>query len=132
MVLAGVLSLALAGCGNQTQETGESAQVQSATESTTNAEEVKDAGADAVVQMELLKEAILQKKDIRSIAEIEKHADWVDKFLPNYEEVNIDNIDEILQKEIGLVFCQVLSDAGVFKRDEAGKAAFRRFVTSLS
>ena len=83
-------------------------------------------------EIELLKDAILQKKDIRSIAEIEKHADWVDKFLPNYEEVNIDNIDEILQKEIGLVFCRVLSDAGVFKRDEAGKAAFRRFVTSLS
>ena len=83
-------------------------------------------------EMELLKEAILQKKDIRSIAEIEKHADWVDKFLPTYENVNADNMDGILQKEIGLVFCQVLSDAGVFKRDDAGKAAFRKFVTSLS
>ena len=83
-------------------------------------------------EIELLKDAILQKKDIRSIEEIQKHADWVEAFLPTYKEVNADNIQEILQKEIGLVFCQVLSDAGVFKRDEAGKAAFLRFVESLS
>lgn len=83
-------------------------------------------------EMELLKDAILQKKDIRGIAEIEKHADWAERFLRNYETVDADNIDEILQKEIGLVFCRVLADAGVFKRDESGKAAFDRFVTSLS
>lgn len=83
-------------------------------------------------EMELLKAAILQKKDIRSIEEIAKHADWAEGFLPNYPEINAQNVDEILQREIGLVFCQVLSDAGVFKRDEAGKAAFQRFVKSLS
>lgn len=83
-------------------------------------------------EMELLKEAILNKKDIRSTAELEKHADWTEQFLPKYGQVNADNIDEILQKEIGLVFCQVLNDAGVFKRDDAGRAAFRRFTDSLS
>lgn len=83
-------------------------------------------------EIELLKDAILNKKDIRSIEEIEKHADWAEKFLGAYAEINADNIEAILQKEIGLVFCQVLSDAGVFKRDEAGKAAFWRFVESLS
>lgn len=84
------------------------------------------------IEMELLKDAILNHKDIRSIEEIEKHADWAEGFLPTYTEITADNIDEILQKEIGLVFCQVLSDAGVFKRDDAGKAAFWRFVESLS
>ena len=43
-----------------------------------------------------------------------------------------ENIAGILQKEIGLVFCQVLQDAGVFKRDEAGMAAFQRFTDSLT
>ena len=83
-------------------------------------------------EMELLEEAILQGKDIRSMEDIEKHADWVDKFLPRYEHVTEENIAGILQKEIGLVFCQVLQDAGVFKRDEAGMAAFQRFTDSLS
>ena len=83
-------------------------------------------------EMELLEEAILQGKDIRSMEDIEKHADWVDKFLPRYEHVTEENIAGILQKEIGLVFCQVLQDAGVFKRDEAGMAAFQRFTDSLT
>ncbi|WWR15739.1 UDP-glucose--hexose-1-phosphate uridylyltransferase [Lachnospiraceae bacterium JLR.KK008] len=83
-------------------------------------------------EMEMLKEAILEKKDIRSIPELEKHADWVAQFMKDDTEVNEDNLEAILQKEIGQVFCQVLNDAGVFKRNEAGKAAFRRFTDSLS
>ncbi len=83
-------------------------------------------------EMELLKDAILQGKDIRSIEEIEKHADWAEAFLKGYEQVTEENADQILQKEIGLVFSQVLEDAGVFKRDEAGMAAFERFTDSLS
>ncbi len=35
------------------------------------------------------------------------------------------------KKEIGLIFLEVLKHAGVFKRDEIGKAAFDRFVESL-
>lgn len=83
------------------------------------------------MEMGLLKDAILEKKDVRSMEALEKHAEWVEEFLPKYTDVNADTIDGILQKEIGLVFCQVLSDAGVFKRDDAGKAAFRRFTDSL-
>ena len=33
-------------------------------------------------EMELLQDAILHGKDIRSIPEIEKHADWAEAFLP--------------------------------------------------
>jgi len=83
-------------------------------------------------EMELLRDAILQGKDIRSIEVLEKHADWVEEFLPRYAQVNEENISDILRREIGLVFCQVLFDAGVFKRDEAGKAAFGRFIRTLS
>lgn len=34
-------------------------------------------------------------------------------FLKKYPVVNADNVDEVIQKEIGLVFMQVLTDAGV-------------------
>ena len=36
-----------------------------------------------------------------------------------------------LKKEIGIVFAKVLEDAGVYKRTDEGKAAFKRFIESL-
>ena len=70
--------------------------------------------------------------DIRKDEVLEKHADWVEEFLPKYEEINRDNILDILHKEIGDVFMQVLEDAGVYKRTAEGQAAFDRFVESLN
>ncbi len=82
-------------------------------------------------EMERLAEAILDKKDIRKDEILEKHADWVDEFLPKYNDVNKDNIMDILQKEIGYVFMKVLEDAGVYKRTPEGQAAFDKFVKIL-
>ena len=82
-------------------------------------------------EIELLKKYILEGKDIRSNEKIEKHADWVEKFLPEYEEINADNIEEILQQEIGKVFVHVLEDAGVYKCTEEGREAFMRFIQTL-
>ncbi len=82
-------------------------------------------------ELELLKEYILEGKDIRSNDSIEKHADWVDEFLPNYPEINASNIGEILQQEVGKVFCQVLEDAGVYKCTPEGMEAFERFTNTL-
>ena len=82
-------------------------------------------------ELELLEEYILEGRDIRSNETIEKHADWVDEFLPKYDNINADNVEEILQKEVGMVFCQVLEDAGVYKCTEEGLAAFRRFISVL-
>ena len=82
-------------------------------------------------EMELLKEYILEGKDIRSNEQIEKHADWVEEFLPAYSDVNEENIEHILEQEVGKVFCQVLEDAGVYKRTPEGTAAFIRFAESV-
>lgn len=82
-------------------------------------------------EMEHLAKAILAGADIRKNEELAKHADWVEEFLPKYRDVNQDNIMEILHKEIGDVFMEVLEDAGVYKRDEAGQAAFDRFLAAL-
>ena len=75
-----------------------------------------------------LGDAIVQKKDIRGDEMLAKHADWVEDFLPNYEEINADNIEEILKHEVGLVFEQVLEDAGVYKCTPEGRKAFVRFL----
>ena len=83
-------------------------------------------------EMERLAEAILSGADIRTDEELAKHADWVEAFLPAYPDVDRDHIMEILHKEIGNVFMEVLEDAGVYKRDAEGQAAFDRFLSTLS
>lgn len=83
-------------------------------------------------EMAALKEAVLNGDDLRSNPALEKHADWVEEFLPKYENITPDNIDDILHKEIGLVFCEVLKDAGVYKCDEAGRAGFARFIDAVN
>lgn len=82
-------------------------------------------------EMAHLKEAILAGKDLRADEELAKHADWVDEFRPKYDAITAENIDGIVEKEIGLVFMQVLEDAGVYKRTEEGQKAFDRFVKGL-
>lgn len=82
-------------------------------------------------EMELLAEYIVEQKDIRSCAEIQKHADWVEEFSPKYEQITKENVNDILQTEIGIVFSEVLEDAGVYKRDEKGSKEFENFIESL-
>lgn len=82
-------------------------------------------------EIELLAEYITEGKDIRSNEKIEKHADWVEGFKPGYEEITKENVTDILKKEIGNVFVQVLEDAGVYKCTPEGREAFMRFIGTL-
>lgn len=82
-------------------------------------------------EMQRLGEYIISGKDIRADEELAKHADWVDEFLPKYDAITEDNVDEILQTEIGIVFKKVLEHAGVYKNTDEGMNAFMRFILSL-
>lgn len=82
-------------------------------------------------ELELLADYIVNGKDIRSNKKIEKHADWVEEFLPTYDNITEENVMEILQKEVGIVFTHVLEDAGVYKYTEQGRADFLKFIHTL-
>lgn len=82
-------------------------------------------------EMSDLKAAILNGDDLRATPELAQHADWAEEFLQKYDEVTEDNIDKIVHDEIGEVFTHVLEDAGVYKTDEKGREAFRRFIKAL-
>lgn len=82
-------------------------------------------------EMELLKEYILENKEITTNKKIEKHASWVAEFLPSYPQLNAENIDRILEEEVGKVFVKVLEDAGVYKCTEKGRLDFLRFLNTL-
>ena len=82
-------------------------------------------------EMAALSKAILEKKDIRADEMLAKHADWVEEFLPKYDHIDETNIMDILHEEIGLVFNEVLKDAGVYKCTEEGRKAFMRFIDAV-
>ena len=77
-----------------------------------------------------LREAILTGRDIRADETLGKHADWLDE-LKTRHRFTPENTEQILRQEVGAVFEQVLEDAGVFKRNEAGQRAFLRFLGTL-
>ena len=58
------------------------------------------------------------------------HVEWADELKARYE-FTAENVEAIVQKEVGLVFAKVLEHAGVFKRDDEGQAAFARFIQTL-
>lgn len=62
---------------------------------------------------------------------LQKHAEWAGEILEKHPDLNAETVHAILQEEIGLVFAQVLADAGVYKLDEAGRAGFVRFLQSV-
>ena len=82
-------------------------------------------------ELQDLADYIVEKKDIRSNEALEKHADWVESFLPKHPELNKDNVMDILKEEVGHVFVGVLEDAGVYKCTPEGREAFMRFIATL-
>ncbi len=82
-------------------------------------------------EMNLLKETILAGGDLRADETLQKHADWAEDFLGR-RSVTAENIDEVIREEIGRVFAEVLVHAGVYKCDEAGRAAFDRFIAAVN
>lgn len=58
------------------------------------------------------------------------HKEWAEQLRQKYS-WSESNSDKQLQLAVGEVFAQVLADAGVFKRDEVGIAAFKRFCHQL-
>ncbi len=77
-----------------------------------------------------LAEVLVQGGDLRGDAALEKHADWAEELRTRYTFTR-ENVLEILHKEVGLVFAQVLEHAGVYKCTPEGRAAFLRFIETV-
>ncbi|MBO4338692.1 MAG: UDP-glucose--hexose-1-phosphate uridylyltransferase [Clostridia bacterium] len=81
-------------------------------------------------EMAVLKDALVNGKDVSSDERIAKHAEWA-QMIKNKYEITEENCDEILKTEIGIVFTAILGQCGVFERNEKGKEQFLKFVKSL-
>ncbi|WP_339060985.1 UDP-glucose--hexose-1-phosphate uridylyltransferase [Tepidibacillus marianensis] len=94
--------------------------------------------------IEVMGLAVLPARLATELVEIEKfllgesqevreyHLPWAIELQERYgTSINRDSVTEIVRKEVGFKFLRCLEDAGVFKRDEKGQTAFRRFIEQL-
>lgn len=79
-----------------------------------------------------VEEGLLSGKDLHNDPITAAHAEWAEIILQNHPDFSKENASDIVRAEVGKVFEQVLLDAGVFKRNEAGRQAFDRFVYTLT
>ena len=82
-------------------------------------------------EMARLSQAMLSGSRIEDDPELSKHAAWARQIAEKHPDLNAGNIDGIIKQEIGEVFMNVLTDAGVFKRTAEGAAAFERFAAQV-
>ena len=82
-------------------------------------------------EMEQLAACILAGLDPAEDEALRHHAAWYNAFKNNYT-FTAENVDGILQAEIGRTFVRVLEQSGVYGCDAAGRAAFMRFIDSIN
>ncbi|MFD2613846.1 UDP-glucose--hexose-1-phosphate uridylyltransferase [Paenibacillus gansuensis] len=72
--------------------------------------------------------------DIRKDAShpLNKHSDWISSMVSSYgTSLSAAEAEEMLRGEVGRKFLNVLKDAGVYKQDAPGRAAFRRLMVHM-
>lgn len=83
-----------------------------------------------VVELSLIEEYLLGKKDLDEVPDI--HKDWAIELKDANVVLNETNISEFIQQEVGNKFTQVLEDAGVFKQNKEGIKGFKRFLEAVN
>ena len=78
-----------------------------------------------------LASAIVSGADIAADPVLGKHAPWVGELKKQYT-FTAGNALDIILKETGKVFTEVLEDAGVYKNTPEGRAAFLKFVDMVN
>ena len=82
-----------------------------------------------------LKEELKQVQDYllgRESSVASYHQDWAAGLKATHPSITDEvEAEAIVRESVGQIFARVLEDAGVYKRNEEGQAAFRRFVATL-
>ena len=81
-------------------------------------------------ELKELADVLVSGGDLRGSESIAKHADWAEELKTRYT-FTADNVEGILQDEVGKVFARVLEDAGVYKCTPEGRTAFETFIASV-
>ena len=83
-------------------------------------------------ELKAVEDALLSGKDLTANPLTASHAEWAREIARKNPDISKENAAEIIRAEVGRAFERVLLDAGVFKRNDAGRQAFNRFVDTLT
>ncbi len=83
------------------------------------------------VELEKLESALVSGNLDETDPALQSHLPWAKELQSRYTFTK-ENAHTILQDEVGKVFATVLEHAGVYKQDEAGQAAFARFIAYVN
>ncbi len=78
-----------------------------------------------------LAKAATSGKDVSYDETLSKHAEWLSELKKEYTFTE-ENAMDIILKETGKVFAEVLEDAGVYKNTAEGEEAFIRFINEVN
>ncbi len=81
-------------------------------------------------ELKMVCDCLVSGDDLTGNEATAKHAEWVASFKDSYTFTK-ENADAIVKDEAGKVFLKCLEHAGVYKRDEKGMAAFRKFIATI-
>ncbi len=81
-------------------------------------------------ELAVLADKMVKGEDLTADELTASHAEWAYNIMKN-NEITEENVTDIIQKEVGKVFSEVLENAGVYKRNEDGKQAFLRFISQV-
>jgi len=86
---------------------------------------------DLLTDIDQLDEGI-RKEIIREQEGLISHLPWINQLVEQYGE-NLSQAEarKIIEKEVGIIFEQVLACAGVYKQDQFGQQGIKRFIDSL-
>ena len=85
-----------------------------------------------VTELELLKQALLSGEENLTDPELAVHGAWYPELKSKLTGFGAKEMETALRREVGLKFLKGLEDAGVYKRDARGLAAFDHFVASVA
>ena len=83
------------------------------------------------IELSDLAKAATSGKDVSSDETLSKHAEWLSELKKEYTFTE-ENAMDIILKETGKVFAEVLEDAGVYKNTAEGEEAFLRFINEVN
>ncbi len=82
------------------------------------------------IELEEIQSSLVTKTPLSE--NLAHHKQWVDKFSEKYDDINVDNVQKIIEDEVGEVFLTVLSHAGVYKCTAESRSSFMNFIHAVN
>lgn len=82
-------------------------------------------------ELEIIKSAMLSGADLSENEITAKHSSWINEILSS-NTVDESNAEALIKNKIGIIYCSILEQCGVFSHDEDGLKGLLKFVARVN